>query len=285
MIEDVLTQKIQEYAPATAIEQENVLQEIMQHFVLNSLSRSGFFKDAAFQGGTFLRIIHKLNRFSEDLDFVLKKPAETFQWERHLNRVVADCTQEGIHFELLDKSSTTSAVKKAFLKTDSVGKLLLLDLPHSRYSEQKLKIKLEIDVNPPEGSAFETHYLAFPVMAALTTQDMPSAFASKTHALLCRSYTKGRDWYDFLWYVNRNIRPNLDLLTNAVNQVGPWQEQTIDATPQWLIEQLRERILTIDWTSAKKDVQRFIKANEQESLKLWNADLFLYHADKLEKSF
>jgi hypothetical protein len=114
---------------------------------------------------------------------------------------------------------------------------------------------------------------------------MPSAFASKTHALLCRSYTKGRDWYDFLWYVNRNIRPNLDLLTNAVNQVGPWQEQTIDATPQWLIEQLRERILTIDWTSAKKDVQRFITANEQESLKLWNADLFLYHADKLEKSF
>ena len=285
MIEDVFNQKIREYAPATVIEQENVLQEMMQHFILSSLGRSGFFKEAAFHGGTFLRIVHNLNRFSEDLDFVLKKPADEFQWQQHLNRVLADCTETGIDFELLDKSSTDSAVKKAFLKTDSVGKLLLIDLPHSRYLKQKIKIKLEIDIHPPAGSAFETHYLAFPVMTALTTQDMPSAFASKTHALLCRTYIKGRDWYDFLWYVNRNIRPNLKLLTNAVDQVGPWEGQSIDITPKWLIEKLRETILTIDWATAKKDVQRFLPAREQESLKLWNSEFFLYHANKLENSF
>jgi predicted nucleotidyltransferase component of viral defense system len=283
MIEDVLTQKIQEYAPATAIEQENVLQEMMQHFVLASLGRAGFFSKAAFHGGTFLRIVHHLNRFSENLDFVLKKPADEFEWGKYLSRVVRDCTAEGIRFELLDKSTTDSAVKKAFLKTDSIGKLLLIDLPHSRYPKQKLKIKLEIDINPPEGSSFETHYLAFPVMTALTTQDMPSAFASKTHALLCRTYTKGRDWYDFLWYVNRNIHPNLELLANAVDQVGPWEGQSIDTTPEWFIEQLRETIRTIDWSSATQDVQRFLPAREQESLKLWSTDFFLYHADKLEK--
>jgi hypothetical protein len=142
-----------------------------------------------------------------------------------------------------------------------------------------------VDINPPAGSYFETHYLNFPTMTALTTQDMPSAFASKTHALLCRSYTKGRDWYDFLWYVNRNIQPNLGLLTNAVEQVGPWEGLSISATPKWLIEKMRERILTIDWASAKRDVQRFLSAREQASLKLWNADFFLYHADKLENSF
>ena len=106
------------------------------------------------------------------------------------------------------------------------------------------------------GSSFETHYLNFPAMTALTTQDMPSAFASKTHALLFRSYTKGRDWYDFLWYVNRNIQPNLGLLTNAVEQVGPWEGLSISATPKWLIEKMRERILTIDWANApRKDDQ------------------------------
>jgi predicted nucleotidyltransferase component of viral defense system len=285
MIEDVLTQKIREYAPSTAIEQENVLQEMMQHFVLSSLGRAGFFNEAAFHGGTFLRIVHHLNRFSEDLNFVLKKPAGEFQWQRYLNRVVKDCTAEGIHFELQDKSTADSAVKNAFLKTDSIGKLLLIDLPHSRYRKQKLKIKLEIDINPPEGSAFETHYLAFPVMTALTTQDLPSAFASKTHALLCRTYIKGRDWYDFLWYVNRNIRPNLELLAHAIDQVGPWAGQSIDTTPKWFMEQLCETIRSIDWTAAKNDVERFLPASEQESLKLWNSDFFLYHADKLKNCF
>ena len=129
MIEDVLNHKIREYAPASVLEQENVLQEIIQHFVLSSLSRCGFFKEAAFHGGTFLRIVHKIDRFSEDLDFVLKEPADAFQWQRYLDRVLQDCRQEGIHFELLDKSRTDSAVKKAFLKTDSIGKLLLIDLP------------------------------------------------------------------------------------------------------------------------------------------------------------
>ncbi len=283
MIEDALAQKIREYGPATAIEQENILQEIMQQFVLTSLGRAGFFLEAAFHGGTFLRIVHKLDRFSEDLDFVLKKPEKTFQWSRFLDPVIRDCRQEGIHFELADKSSLDSAVKKAFLKTDSIGTLLMVDLPYSRYARRKLKIKLEIDINPPRGSAFETHYLAFPVMTALTTQDMPSAFASKMHALLCRTYTKGRDWYDFLWYVNHDTRLNFDLLTNAVDQVGPWQGTGIKADTQWLIEHLRKRIQTIDWLKARQDVERFLPTRRQPDLQLWNTDLFLYHAEKLER--
>ncbi len=99
MIEHVLSQKIREYAPKTALEQENVLQELMQCFVLSSLGRAGFFSEAAFHGGTFLRIVHNLNRFSEDLDFVLKSPAEAFQWEHYLDRVLRDSREEGIHFE------------------------------------------------------------------------------------------------------------------------------------------------------------------------------------------
>ena len=283
MIENVLAEKLKEYAPATAIEQEHVLQEMMQHFILSSLGRAGFFNEAAFHGGTFLRIIHKLNRFSEDLDFVLKKPDAEFQWGKYLDRVMRDCTAEGIQFELLDKSNTDRAVKKAFLKTDSIGKLIVIDLPHSRTPKQKLKIKLEIDTHPPEGARFETHYLAFPVMTALTSQDMPSAFASKAHALLCRTYTKGRDWYDFLWYVNRRTRPNLMLLEKAIDQVGPWEEQSVEATPSWFIAQLRQTIHKIDWPVAQRDVQRFLPPLEQKTLSLWNRDFFLYHADKLER--
>ena len=112
---------------------------------------------------------------------------------------------------------------------------------------------------------------------------MSSAFASKTHALLCRPYTKGRDWYDYLWYVNRNILPNFKLLSSAVDQVGPWRRQSIQATPEWLITQMRESIQRIDWIKAKADVQRFLPAREQEALAFWNSDLFLYHTDKLER--
>lgn len=82
----------------------------MQHYVLASLSRAGIFSVAMFHGETCLRILHGMNRFSEDLDFLLKQPDPEFRWSQYLNRVQRDCSQEGIEFEILDKSSTDTAV-------------------------------------------------------------------------------------------------------------------------------------------------------------------------------
>ncbi len=281
MIETLWSQKIKDYAPTNTIEQENVLQELTQHYVLASLARAQFFQLAQFHGGTCLRILHGLSRFSEDLDFVLKKADPHFAWKKYLDRIGRDCAEDGIQFEFVDKSESDSTVKKAFLKTDSIGKVLILDLPHLRHHRRKIKIKLEIDTNPPLGSTYETAYIYFPVMSAITAQTLESAFASKSHALLCRPYIKGRDWFDFLWYSVKDIRPNLVLLSNAIAQQGPWAGKTTDVTADWYLENLNDTIRKTDWKMAQEDVKRFLPLREQESLNLWNMDFFLHHLEKL----
>ena len=282
MLDRVLSAKISEYAPANAVEQDNVLQELMQHYVLASLSRAGLFTEAIFHGGTCLRIVNGINRFSEDLDFLLKRPDPEFRWQPYLEAVRRDCVREGIVFEVQDKAEAATAVRKAFLKTDSIGKLLTLELPFERYHARKIRIKLEIDTNPPAGSAFTTSYITFPVTSALSTQTLESSFALKLHALLCRSYVKGRDWYDFIWYVARKVRPDLALLEHALEQQGPWAGRRTNVTWPWLIENLQTAVDQIDWAVARQDVQRFLPLHEQEGLKLWNAALFLHYAGMME---
>ncbi|MCX6879338.1 MAG: nucleotidyl transferase AbiEii/AbiGii toxin family protein [Verrucomicrobia bacterium] len=276
--------KLDQYAPSNAVEQDNILQEMMQHYVLAGLARAGLFKEAIFHGGTCLRIVNGINRFSEDLDFLLKQPDPRFRWQPYLEAVRKDCTAEGIVFEVQDKEAVNTAVRKAFLKTDSIGKMLVMDLPFERYAARKLRIKLEIDTNPPAGTVFATSYITFPVTAALTTQTLESSFALKLHALLCRSYVKGRDWYDFVWYVARGVRPDLELLRNALHQQGPWAGQQTSVFWPWLIENLRTVIGRIDWAIARQDVQRFLPSREQEGLMLWNAAFFLHHLSKMEES-
>ena len=282
MLHRVLNARLREYAPANATEQENVLQELLQHYVLASLSRTDLFRRAIFHGGTCLRIVHAMNRFSEDLDFLLKRPDPDFRWRDYLESVRKDCALEGIPFEAQDKSQAGTAVQKAFLKIDSVEGGLELDLPFERHRPRKIRIKLEIDVNPPAGSAITTSYITFPVTAPLTTQTLESGFALKLAALLCRPYVKGRDWYDFVWYIARKTRPDLDLLGNAVRQHGPWAGQAVAVDGAWLREQLDAAIRRIDWAAAADDVQRFLPLGEQPGLRSWSAEFFLYQLARME---
>jgi len=281
MIEKVLADRVKLLAPTDALQQENALAEALQHFVLASLGRTRFFEDACFHGGTCLRILHGLERFSEDLDFLLKVPSREFRWSPFLEAIVRDSRAFGLHFEVQDRSDEVAAVQKAFLKTDSIGSVLSVDLPFSRQKDRKLKIKLEIDTNPPAGSGFATQYLTFPVTTALTTQTLGSSLALKCHALLCRRYTKGRDWYDFLWYVSRRVDPDLALLGTALAQQGPWAGQKTEVTDTWLVETLRAKILEVDWRVARQDVMRFISAREQPGIDLWGPELFLSSLDRM----
>jgi predicted nucleotidyltransferase component of viral defense system len=279
----MLRARIADYKPVNSLEQENVIQELMQCFVLASLSRARFFGDAGFHGGTCLRLLFGLNRFSEDLDFLLKDPNPQFVWSRYLEQIQKDFREEGIHLEARDKSDLEKPVKKAFLKTDSFGQILTLELPFTRHRTRKVRIKLEIDSNPPAGSDYETRYIDFPVTAAITTQTLASGFATKSHALLCRGYTKGRDWYDFLWYLSRRVAPNYELLGNALHQQGPWAGGRPRITSGWYVGALRRRIEEIDWIEAREDVSRFVVSREQESIGLWTKEFFLYQVDRLEE--
>jgi len=283
MIAEVLSARIREYGPTNALEQENVLQELMQHYALASLSRSGLFSEAIFHGGTCLRIIHGMPRFSEDLDFLLKRPDSGFLWKKYLGALETDFAKEGIPLEVQDKPSAAGAVRKAFLKTDSIGSFLVMALPYERHNPRKIRIKLEVDTNPPAGSAFQTSYITFPGIAAVTTQTLPSGFGTKAHALLCRKYVKGRDWYDFAWYIARKIKPDLELARNALYQQGPWAGRQLAITPDWFLEHLAAVIDRIDWKEARADVQRFLPMTEQAGLRAWSRDFFAYQLEQLKR--
>ena len=279
MIHRVLEEKIKEYAVTSALDQENVLQELVQQYVLASLSRAGLFSSAqaVFHGGTCLRIVYGMNRFSEDLDFFLKRPDLDFQWGRYLSSILKDASGEGFRFSVQDKSGEAGTVKKAMIRAESIGKIPLLDLPFERDPRKLIKVKLEIDVNPPRGSIYETHYIAFPVTAAMTTQSLESGFAMKMGAMLGRTYTKGRDWYDFIWYVNKRTVPDFELLSHSLDQQGPWAGRKVEVDSDWLETTMRKRIAEIDWEVARRDVERFLPLREQESLNLWGREFFLHY--------
>jgi hypothetical protein len=283
MIDDVLKARFDAYTPRGALEQENVLKETMQHYILAALSKQGLFSEAIFHGGTCLRIVNGMQRFSEDLDFLLKTPDPQFRWQTYLDRIRHDCAGEGIEFESVDRGSCDTTVRKAFLKTDSVGSLLTFQLPFGRHRARKIRIKLEVDTNPPQGSSVETAYLMFPRPEPLTVQTLTSGFGLKLHALLCRPYVKGRDWYDFLWYVSRHTRPDLPLLANALNQQGPWADTSPQVTLDWLTDEIEKKIASVAWDLAQEDVRRFLPHGEQDALRHWEAPLFRYHVTKLRE--
>jgi predicted nucleotidyltransferase component of viral defense system len=275
----IVQEKLLAYQCQTIIEQENALKEIAQEIALLALSRSGFFQVAAFQGGTCLRILYGLERFSEDVDFVLEKPDKHFSWEKYIHGMQEEFRTYGYSLEVTERKKLEKAVKVAFLKADSAGGLLLLK--DIRTNKPKLKIKLEIDTHPPEGATYELKYLDFPLPYSVKVQDMPSLFAGKCHALLCRQYIKGRDWYDFTWYVARQTPINFTLLSHAIEQVGPWQGQQITVTPKWFLHQLKIKMTQIDWNEVKQDAMRFLRQPELATLQLWSNDFFLSRLEKL----
>ena len=277
---ELIQQRLDSYKARNPVAEEQATKEILQELALYSLWRAGFFEAAAFQGGTSLRILHKLPRFSEDLDFILKEPNSKFEWGGYLDQLLKGLEEFGLQSEVLDKSQMNQNIKKALLKDNSITNQLSLAF-YQGHPDRKLNIKLEIDINPPAGSSFEYSYLDFPLDFEVCHQDLSSNFSLKIHALLCRPYLKGRDWYDFNWYVKQSIRPNLPLLQAALIQYGPWKAQEIEIDADWLNHTLLEKIAAIDWSEATQDVERFLNTAEKESLKLWSDHFFNNKAERL----
>lgn len=277
----IIQDRLDRFDCRSTLEEDQALREITQEIVLAALGRTDFFQKAAFRGGTCLRIFHGLNRFSEDLDFALQTPDDSFTLKSYLDDIRRELTAYGYGLEMDDRSRLDQAVRMAFVKDSSLGNLLRLNYKPATGPLRKLRIKLEVDTNPPVGAAFETLYLDFPFPSAVRVFDLPSLFAGKLHALLCREYLKGRDWYDFLWYTARGTLVNYTLLTSALDQMGPWQGQDVQADQAWCGEKLRANIESTDWKHARQDVRRFVKPNELPSLDLWSREFFLIQANKL----
>jgi predicted nucleotidyltransferase component of viral defense system len=236
-------------------------------------------RKTAFQGGTCLRIIYGLDRFSEDLDFALNTAESEFDLNSTLEKITPIMNAYGYEVEISGKDKFDTNVRKRFIKDDSIKKVI--DFKHYADTRKKIKVKIEVDVNPPEGSGIEQKYIDFPIDFSIAVQDLSSLFAGKCHALLCRKFIKGRDWFDFSWYISKKVIPNLEMLKNALYQYGPWKNQNLLIDGDWLQETLKEKIISIDWKHAAKDVTRFLKPEKREVIDLWGADFFLKKVSKL----
>jgi len=277
----IVQERLLSYGCASTLEEEQALREISQEIILAGLGRTDFFSHAGFHGGTCLRVFHGLNRFSEDLDFALRDRDDAFRLGPYLEKVRDELTAYGYALEIDDRSRRGDAVQKAFLKDQSLGSLLTLDYRPRTGPMRKLRIKLEVDTNPPGGATYSMPVLDYPFPSAIRVFDLSSLFAGKIHALLCRDYLKGRDWYDFVWYTARRTPVNHALLSSALDQQGPWAGSAPATDNAWCISALSAVIEAVDWRQAREDVRRFLKPIELPSLELWNTEFFLTQCRKL----
>jgi len=255
------------------------LREILQEIALLGLWRSKFFDKAAFYGGTALRLLYGLDRFSEDLDFSLLKPMPAFELARYGEALQAELAAFGfdVRFEVRAEKAER-AVQSAFLKADTLQHLLVIEAGGGEIADlprgQILKIKLEVDTNPPVGFATEMRYLLQPVAFPVRVYVLPDLFAGKMHAVLCRRWkdrVKGRDWYDLVWYVTHHPLLHLGHLEQRMRQSGHWQgEEPLTETAFFgLLEQAIDR-LNVD--QARKEVEVFVR--ETGNLDIWSRDFF-----------
>ena len=272
---------LEPYQCKTPQDYKNAVKEIIQEIALLGLSRQGFFDKAAFYGGTALRIAHKLDRFSEDLDFTLLIPDKNFELSTYLKGIDDEFVNYGLKLKVEKQNkSVETSVESAFIKGNTLELLLSIEeIKNPKSGTQKnelIQIKLEIDTDPPSPSGkTESSFLMLPIPFSFHLLTLPSLFAGKLHAVLCREYksgrVKGRDFYDFLWYINKQITPDLPYLEAKMHQSGHLpKKEKLDTNK---FEQLLStKFRAIDWAQAKKDVLPFIK--DQFALNLWGADFF-----------
>lgn len=233
----------------------NTLREYLQLHILRSINLGRGFEQIAFLGGTALRFLYGLQRYSEDLDFSLERQ-EGYDFQEILDKAESDLRASG--FELTTHPSRNKTVHSAFLRFPH----LLYEAGLSPHEEEKLSIKIEIDTNPPNGAQTDTTVMNRHFLLSLWHYDLPSLMAGKIHALLARDYTKGRDVYDLLWYRSRQepVKPNLEMLNNALQQTD-WEGPTI-TNQNWKSE-VRQQLKTLHWEEVSEDVEPFLENPEE----------------------
>lgn len=264
----VLKQMLDKYDMTTADGAVNGLREVMQEVALAGLYRGGFFDKAAFYGGTCLRIFYGLPRFSEDLDFSLLESDADFSLEPYFKAVREEFSALGLQVEISTKKKTVrTGIESAFLKSDT--RLFSFAV----HADKTIGIKFEVDTMPPLGFSTEEKLLLQPFSFYVKCFSLPDLFAGKMHALLFRNWknrVKGRDWFDFEWYVRKGTSMNLSHFVVRARQSGNLQGENL--TEPDFRQLLHRRIDTFDVAAARNDVSRFVK--DVEALKIWSRDYF-----------
>lgn len=258
-MEDIITNRIKEYQ-AKDVNYINALREVMQEITLFALSKTDFFTKAAFCGGTALRIFYNLSRASEDLDFSLINRDKDFKWDDYFDRINSIFKKYGFDVQVTSKNDSA-----------------YVNLNNNIDPRLSVKIKMELDINPPSGAVYEYKYGVFPSPSRVLNYDISSLFAGKLHALLAREWIKGRDYYDYIFYLRNNIKPNMELLRNALVQTND-----LDSNVAFDIKVLKDMLIAkfnkVDFNLAKKDCERFV--NNPSELVFWSKELFIDITDR-----
>lgn len=273
MDDEIFNKMLASYDLTDMTKRRNAIFEVNQQIILAGLYNGGFFDKAAFYGGTCLRIFHGLKRFSEDLDFSLLKADDNFDFTQYFQPIIDAFALVGRSVAITKKDKKTfGRVESAFLKDNTD----VFDVTFQ--TDRSIKIKIEVDTRPPMKFQTEQKLLLQPQIFMTRCFTLPDLFAGKMHALVYRAWknrVKGRDWYDFLWYVSNNIPLDFDHLAERVSE---FNGEEIDR--ESFILKLKDRLATADLNQVKDDVLPFIR--DQKELDLWTNDFFLQVADLIK---
>ena len=260
---------------APDVNEDNVLHEVMQQIALAGLARGGFFQKAAFYGGTCLRLLHDMHRFSEDMDFSLLEPDRNFRFEDYFPAVVEEFKLAGKDVEIKMKhKGQPSAIESAFLKESSD----VFDIGFT--TEKRLKVKIEVDIDPPPKFSTEMKPVSSPRTFWARSYTLPDLFAGKVSAALFRKWKhriKGRDWYDVAWYIAKRVPLDLAHLVERAKESAPEADVS---TPKKVIAAFNARIDSIDFENARMDVEPYVM--DKAELDVWCADFFRQMVRKIE---
>jgi hypothetical protein len=263
------------------------LREVMQEIALLGLWRSKFFEKAAFYGGTALRVLYGIDRFSEDLDFSLLEKGGSFDLADYSEALKKELASFGFAVEIESRAMPASAaIQSAFLKADTRTQMITVEFDKGLVQKvprnQVLKIKLEIDVDPPPGFTTETRYLLRPVPFAVRAFSLPDLFAGKMHAVLCREWksrVKGRDWYDLVWFAAHRPELRVSHLEQRMRQTGHWAEPAPLSAGD-LRDLLTRRIDKVDIDQIRREVEPFVK--DAAALAIWSKEFFMDVASRIK---
>lgn len=273
---NVFDSMLSRYEIKTNDDYKNALHEVMQQIALAGLYRGGFFEHAAFYGGTCLRIFHQLQRFSEDMDFSLLQPNMEFKLEDYFTPIIDEFTALGREVVIIKKEKKNeSTIESAFLKDDT-------EIYNLQFrTERNVKIKIELDINPPMGFSTESKLLLLPYSFMTRCYTMPSLFAGKMHALIFRKWNnrvKGRDWYDFEWYVRNNVTLDFEHFCERTRQ---FETPTIEPlTIEFFKILLKDKIADTNIDLVKADVKPFLKTPSE--MNIWSTEYFTKLVDLIQ---
>jgi predicted nucleotidyltransferase component of viral defense system len=274
-LKDILKER---FKPATREDYANAIKRMIQELALTGLWRAKFFEHGAFYGGTALRILYGLPRFSEDLDFTLLEPDASFSLRPCFQAIRTELGAYGFEVEITEiQKQEQGQVESAFIKANTRMHLILAGLAPelARISAAgKLKVKFEVDTNPPHPFETEVKYLLQPVPTYIKAVTLEQMFAGKLHAVLCRNWrsrAKGRDWYDLVWFTGRGTACPLPCLESRMRQSGHW-EGDARLNPDLALARLRERLGGMNLTEAKAEAQLFV--DNPAELDIWSREFF-----------